>query len=116
MAKLFRTLSPSEFSSCLQFVIEALSPNGIASDYFACLVRLVSLALLNAPESQFGLSFWVQRNSSYEVYTDTLKIVQAYVKECLDVFVNEKKLSSDHVLRLPVLTFISDLCSKRVRY
>ena len=49
------------------------------------------------------------------MYTDTLKIVQAYVKECLDIFVN-KKLSDDHVIRLPVLTFIGDLCSKRVRY
>jgi hypothetical protein len=52
MAELFRTLSPSEFSSCLQFVLEALSSNGIASDGIACLIRLISLALHNAPESQ----------------------------------------------------------------
>jgi hypothetical protein len=52
MAELFRTLSPSEFSSCLQFVLEALSSNGIASDSIACLIRLISLALHNAPESQ----------------------------------------------------------------
>ena len=46
---------------------------------------------------------------------DTLRIVQGYVKECLDVFVN-KELSDAHVLHLPMLTFISDLCSKRVCY
>lgn len=45
---------------------------------------------------------------------DTLKIVQAYVKECLDVFVNSTKLSDAHVLRLPMLSFIKDLCSKKV--
>ena len=47
--------------------------------------------------------------------TDTLRIVQAFVKECLDIFVNDVKLSDVHVLRLPMLSFISDLCSKRVR-
>ena len=55
MAELFRTLSPSEFSSCLRFIIEALSSNGIASDDIACLIRLISLALHNAPESQLRL-------------------------------------------------------------
>ena len=52
MAELFRTLSASEFSSCLQFVLEALSSNGIAPDGIAHLIRLISLALHNAPESQ----------------------------------------------------------------
>lgn len=68
MVKLFRALPPSEFSSCLQFVTEALSPspNDIASHDFACLVRLISLALLNAPESQFCLSVRLERNSSYK--------------------------------------------------
>ena len=55
MAELFRTLSPSEFSSCLRFILEALSSNGIASDDIACLIRLISLALYNAPESQLRL-------------------------------------------------------------
>lgn len=55
MADLFRTLSPSEFSSCLRFILEALSSNGVASDETACLIRLISLALHNAPESQFYL-------------------------------------------------------------
>ncbi|KAI9512665.1 Urb2/Npa2 family-domain-containing protein [Russula earlei] len=94
LAKLFRTLSLSEFSSCLQFVIEALISNGIASDGIAHLIRLISLALHNALEN-------------------TLRIVQTYVKECLDLFVNDAKLSDASILRLPVLTFISDLCSKR---
>ena len=53
MAELFRTLSASEFSLCLQFMLEALSSNGIASDSIAHLIRLISLALHNAPESQF---------------------------------------------------------------
>ncbi len=53
MAELFRTLSPSEFSLCLQFMLEALSSNGIASDGVAHLIRLISLAMHNAPESQF---------------------------------------------------------------
>jgi hypothetical protein len=52
MAELFRTLSASEFSLCLQSMLEALSSNGIASDGIAHLIRLVSLALHNAPESQ----------------------------------------------------------------
>ena len=47
--------------------------------------------------------------------TDTLRIVQTYVKECLDIFVNDAKLSDVNILRLPMLSFISDLCSKRVR-
>jgi hypothetical protein len=48
--------------------------------------------------------------------TDTLRIVQAYVKECLDIFVNDAtKLSDLHIIRLPMLSFISDLCSKKVR-
>ena len=55
MADLFRTLSQSEFSSCLRFILEALSSNGVASDDIACLIRLISLALHNAPESQFCL-------------------------------------------------------------
>ena len=55
MAELFRTLSPSEFSSCLRFILEALSSSGIASDDISCLIRLISLALHNAPESQLCL-------------------------------------------------------------
>ena len=51
VAKLFRTLSPTEFSSCLRFIFEALSPTGTGSDDFVRLVRLISLALHNAPES-----------------------------------------------------------------
>jgi hypothetical protein len=47
--------------------------------------------------------------------TDTLRIVQGYAKECLDVFVN-KEFSDADILFLPMLTFISDLCSKRVCY
>lgn len=56
MANLLRTLSSSEFSSYLQFVCEALSSNGLALDKTACLIRLISLALHNAPESQSYLS------------------------------------------------------------
>lgn len=64
MAKLFRTLSPSEFSSCLRFVFEALSSKGVGLDVFARLIRLISLALHNAPESQCRLlSPWIRDNS-----------------------------------------------------
>lgn len=64
MAKLFRTLSPSEFSSCLRFVFEALSSKGVGSDDFARLIRLISLALHNAPESlSCLLSPWIRDNS-----------------------------------------------------
>ena len=52
MAELFRTLSASDFSLCLQFVLEALSSIGIAPDGIAHLIRLISLALHSAPESQ----------------------------------------------------------------
>jgi hypothetical protein len=52
---------------------------------------------------------------SYKGNTDTLRIVQTYVKECLNIFVNDAaKLSDLHILRLPMLSFISDLCSKKV--
>lgn len=48
--------------------------------------------------------------------TDTLRIVQTYVKECLDIFVNDAAKHSDlHICRLPMLSFISNLCSKKVR-
>lgn len=52
MANLFRKQSPPEFSSCLRFVFEALSSKGVGSDDFARLIRLISLAFHNAPESQ----------------------------------------------------------------
>jgi len=47
--------------------------------------------------------------------TGTLRIVQGYVKECLDIFVNDTNFSDAHILRMPMLTFINELCSKRVR-
>jgi hypothetical protein len=56
MAELFRTLSASEFSLCLQFVFEALSSNAIAPDGIAHLIGLMSLALHDAPESQLYFS------------------------------------------------------------
>lgn len=67
---------------------------GIAPVGTARLIRLISLALHNAPEN-------------------TLKIVQGYVKECLDIFVNCAHFSDSRILRMPMLTFISELCSKR---
>jgi hypothetical protein len=62
-----------------------------------------------------SVSFRDSKGIAHTGNADTLRIVQAYVMECLDVFVNEEKLSDDHALRLPMLTFIGDLCSKRVR-
>jgi hypothetical protein len=64
MGKLLRTLSSSEFSSCLQFVREALSSNGLALDKTACLIRLISLAIHNAPESQCCVSICFKLDSS----------------------------------------------------
>jgi hypothetical protein len=55
------------------------------------------------------------KGKTHKGNTGTLRIVQACVKECLDIFVNDAKLSDAHILRLPMLSFISDLCSKRVR-
>ncbi|KAI9445447.1 Urb2/Npa2 family-domain-containing protein [Lactarius indigo] len=94
MARLIRTLSPSDFSSCLQFVSEALSACGMTSEMMTRLIRLTSLALHNAPQN-------------------TLKIVQAFDKMCLDVFVGNAKLSDAHITRSSILIFIKDLCSKR---
>ncbi|KAH9060868.1 Urb2/Npa2 family-domain-containing protein [Lactarius vividus] len=94
MAKLFRTLSPSDFSSCLQFIFEALSDGGTALEMMPRLIRLTSLALHNAPQN-------------------TSKTVQAFDKGCLDVFVKNVKLSDTHITRSSILIFISDLCSKR---
>lgn len=65
MAKLFRILSPSEFSSCLRFVFEALSSKGVGSADFARLIQLISLAFHNAPESQSCLLSPLIRDSSY---------------------------------------------------
>jgi hypothetical protein len=64
MAKLLRTLSSLEFSSYLQFVCEALSSDGLALDRTACLIHLISLALHNAPESQFCVSIFVELDNS----------------------------------------------------
>jgi hypothetical protein len=60
----------------------------------ARLIRLTSLALYNAPQN-------------------TLKIVQAFDKECLDVFVSNANFSDAHVTRSSMVNFISILCSKR---
>lgn len=94
MARLFRTLSPSDFSSCLQFVFEALSAGGTELEMMTRLIRLTSLALHNAPQN-------------------TLKTIQAFDKKCLDVFVSNAKLSGAHITRSSMLIFISELCSKR---
>ncbi|KAI0307579.1 Urb2/Npa2 family-domain-containing protein [Multifurca ochricompacta] len=94
MSKLLRTLPSPEFFSCLQFVLETISSGEITLDMTACLIHLMSLAMLNAPEN-------------------TLKTAQTHVKECLNIFVNNAKLSNIQVTRLAMLTFISDLCSKR---
>ena len=51
MEKLLQSLSPSDFSSCLQFVVEGLSAGGTALEMMARLIRLTSLALQNAPQS-----------------------------------------------------------------
>ncbi len=51
MARLLRTLSPFDFSSCLQFIFEALSAGRTALEMMARLIRLTSLALHNAPQS-----------------------------------------------------------------
>lgn len=71
MAKLFRKLSPSEFSSCLRFVFEALSSKGVGSDDFARLIRLISLALHNAPESQSCLLLPLIRGNSCQKHRHT---------------------------------------------
>ncbi|KAH9005998.1 Urb2/Npa2 family-domain-containing protein [Lactarius hatsudake] len=94
MARLLRTLSPSDFSSCLQFVFEALSADGTALEMMPRLIRLTSLALHNAPQN-------------------TSKTVQAFDKGCLDVFVSHAKISNTPISRPSILIFISDLCSKR---
>ncbi|KAH9075806.1 Urb2/Npa2 family-domain-containing protein [Lactarius deliciosus] len=94
MARLLRTLPPSDFSSCLQFVFEALSAGGTALEMMPRLIRLISLALHNAPQN-------------------TSKTVQAFDKGCLDVFVSNAKLSNTHITRSSILIFINDLCSKR---
>ena len=77
MAELFRTLSASEFSLCLQFVLEALSSNGIAPDGIAHLIRLISLALHSAPESQLCFRLRVIKGISLGKYR--------YAEDCPDV-------------------------------
>ncbi|KAF8273762.1 Urb2/Npa2 family-domain-containing protein [Lactarius quietus] len=94
MARLLRSLSPSDFSSCLQFIFEALSTGGTELEMMARLIRIASLALHNSPQN-------------------TSKTVQAFDKECLDVFVSNGKLSDAHITRSSILIFISELCSKR---
>jgi hypothetical protein len=97
-------------------MLEALSSKGFASDGIAHLIRLISLALHNAPESQLCFLSRLINGISHKGNTDTLRIVQTYVKECLDIFVNDAAKPSDlHIFRLPMLSFISDLCSKKVR-
>jgi hypothetical protein len=114
MAKLLRSLSPSDFSSCLQFVFEALSAGETALEMIARLIHLASLAIHNAPQSKPPL-LRLETDGRHET-ADTLKTVQAFDKECLDVFVSNAKLSDAHITRSSMLIFISDLCSKRVRY
>jgi hypothetical protein len=77
MAKLLRTLSSSEFSSYLQFVCEALSSNGLALDKTACLIRLISLALHNAPESRCCVPIFFE--------LDSLQKKHRHIKSCTGV-------------------------------
>lgn len=57
MARLLQSLSPPDFSSCLQFVFETLSAGETALEMAARLIRLTSLALYNAPQSMPHLRF-----------------------------------------------------------
>ncbi|KAI0271531.1 Urb2/Npa2 family-domain-containing protein [Gloeopeniophorella convolvens] len=92
--KLFRTLSPSEFASCLQLALEPLSSSDVSAGTGACLIHLMSTALHDAPEN-------------------TLKVTQAHVKDCLEIFSNTAELCDSPTVRLPMLSFINSLCSKR---
>jgi hypothetical protein len=49
----------------LRFVFEALSSKGVVSDAFARLIRLISLGMHNAPESQSCLLSPLIRDDSY---------------------------------------------------
>jgi hypothetical protein len=92
MAKLLRTLSSSEFSSYLQFVREALPSNGLALDKTACLIRLMSLTLLNAPESRCCVSICLKLDSSRGKHrhiqsgTDICQGVLGYLREQREAF------------------------------
>jgi len=96
----YSRLSPTEFLSCLRFISDALSQPELDQMISCVLVRLISLALHNAPGKLVLSPFRLKKEDSFNEL-QTLLRRPGYVKEagCL---CEREKLSDAHALRLPM--------------
>ncbi|KAI0359178.1 hypothetical protein OH77DRAFT_1473878 [Trametes cingulata] len=90
-----RTFPAEDFAALLELIYEALPlRSGLSIQDIASLVRFSAIVLHHAPEG-------------------TSKICQSFTTRCLNLFADEERFTTDHVLRKEVVDFVVGQCNDR---
>lgn len=114
LLKSSKTRPVLEFSSLLEFCSASLAGEGLSSQDLACVVHLSTLLLSETPQ---GNCLFLGRDCSSLNMTPlgTLKIVQGFTTNCLNLFAGHPLFHAGPLpLRLEVLAFTVQHCSDRV--